>query len=76
LDAHVNLIRLNSTVGYDGRESAESAAVAFRAAVQAAGIPCTIRQRRGIDVAAGCGQLTAERQRRDRKTIPAPLRMG
>ena len=73
LDAHVNLIRLNSTAGYDGHESAESAAVAFRAVVQAAGIPCTIRQRRGVDVAAGCGQLTAERQRRDRKVIPAPL---
>jgi 23S rRNA (adenine2503-C2)-methyltransferase len=72
IDAHVNLIRLNSTAGYAGHESAESAAVTFRAVVQAAGIPCTIRQRRGIDVAAGCGQLTAERQRRDRKTISAP----
>lgn len=59
--AHVNLIRLNTTSGYDGRESIEAAADAFRAIVQAAGIPCTIRQRRGIDVAAGCGQLRAER---------------
>jgi 23S rRNA (adenine2503-C2)-methyltransferase len=25
-----------------------------------AGIPATIRQRRGIDIAAGCGQLATE----------------
>lgn len=59
LPAHVNLIRLNATAGYDGRASADAAADAFRATVRAAGIPCTIRQRRGIDVAAGCGQLRA-----------------
>ncbi len=62
--AHVNLIRLNATAGYAGVEAPEPAADAFRRVVQAAGIPCTIRQRRGIDVAAGCGQLTAERRRR------------
>ena len=64
LDAHVNLIPLNETAGYSGTESTDSAADAFHAALQAAGYPCTIRQRRGIDVAAGCGQLRAEKQRR------------
>ena len=59
IPGHVNLIPLNQTRGYDGHESAAAAADAFRAAVQAAGMPCTIRQRRGIDVAAGCGQLKA-----------------
>lgn len=57
LPAHVNLIRLNATTGYEGRDTAEAAADLFRATIQSAGIPCTIRQRRGIDVAAGCGQL-------------------
>lgn len=63
LDAHVNLIPLNETAGYVGRESVETAADVFQGIVQAAGIPCTIRQRRGIDVAAGCGQLKADRKR-------------
>ncbi len=64
LDAHVNLIPLNETAGYLGREGTESAAEVFSGIVQASGIPCTIRQRRGIDVAAGCGQLRAEKKRR------------
>lgn len=63
LDAHVNLIRLNHTAGFAGRTSEEASANAFHKAVQAAGIPCTIRQFRGIDVAAGCGQLRATRQK-------------
>jgi 23S rRNA (adenine2503-C2)-methyltransferase len=64
LNAHVNLIPLNETSGYAGRESAEAAADAFQAIIQESGLPCTIRQRRGIDVAAGCGQLKAEKKRR------------
>jgi 23S rRNA (adenine2503-C2)-methyltransferase len=62
IDSHVNLIRLNPTPRFEGRDAADEAAHAFRAAVQDCGIPCTIRQRRGIDVAAGCGQLEAERR--------------
>lgn len=57
LDAHVNLIQLNPTRDFDGRSSGLNAAVAFRTVLQEAGFACTIRQRRGIDVAAGCGQL-------------------
>ncbi|MBK8092122.1 MAG: 23S rRNA (adenine(2503)-C(2))-methyltransferase RlmN [Verrucomicrobiaceae bacterium] len=64
LDAHVNLIPLNETAGYSGTESPDSAADAFHRILQEAGYPCTIRQRRGIDVAAGCGQLRAEKQKR------------
>lgn len=61
IDAHVNLIHLNPTAGFAGSDAVPAAADLFRATVQAAGIPCTIRQRRGIDVAAGCGQLQAAR---------------
>lgn len=57
MKAHLNLIPLNLTEGYVGRASNEGAAETFSTIVQKAGIPCTIRQRRGIDVAAGCGQL-------------------
>jgi 23S rRNA (adenine2503-C2)-methyltransferase len=59
--AHVNLIHLNPTPGFAGGDASTAAADAFRRTVQAAGIPCTTRQLRGIDVAAGCGQLKAAR---------------
>ena len=55
LAAHVNLIPLNPTDGYSGAPS--TAAAEFQHTLRAAGIPSTVRQRRGIDVAAGCGQL-------------------
>jgi 23S rRNA (adenine2503-C2)-methyltransferase len=59
LDAHVNLIPLNSTDGYPGAPS--TAAAHFQRILREANIPSTIRQRRGLDVAAGCGQLRARR---------------
>jgi 23S rRNA (adenine2503-C2)-methyltransferase len=69
IDAHVNLIPLNETSGYAGREAEEAAAGAFQGILQEAGLPCTIRQRRGIDVAAGCGQLKATRRKASGKAI-------
>jgi len=72
IDAHVNLIRLNRTSGYAGSESTSDRAEAFSARLRQQGLPCTIRQRRGIDVTAGCGQLTAERQLlKSRRAIPS-----
>jgi 23S rRNA (adenine2503-C2)-methyltransferase len=59
LNAHVNLIPLNPTAGYAGAPSATPAGQNFHRIIQQAGFPCTFRQRRGIDVAAGCGQLAA-----------------
>ncbi len=60
IDAHVNLIPLNPTGGFTGTASATTAATDFQRTLRAADIPSTIRQRRGIDVAAGCGQLRVE----------------
>jgi 23S rRNA (adenine2503-C2)-methyltransferase len=57
LDVHINLIPLNPTNGYGG--TASTAGHAFQRLLRAAGFPCTFRQRRGLDVAAGCGQLQA-----------------
>ena len=62
--AHVNLIPLNPTQGFEGIATATQAAAEFQHTLQQSGIPSTIRQRRGIDVAAGCGQLRAERRER------------
>jgi 23S rRNA (adenine2503-C2)-methyltransferase len=62
MDAHVNLIPLNPTEGFDGQAPAEERTRAFQKIIQDAGLPSTIRQRRGIDVAAGCGQLKSKRR--------------
>jgi 23S rRNA (adenine2503-C2)-methyltransferase len=63
LCAHVNLIPLNPTDGFTGTSSAGAAAREFQRVLRERGLPSTVRQRRGIDVAAGCGQLRAERSR-------------
>ncbi len=58
LPAQVNLIPLNPTSGYAGAPTRSAAAHAFQAILgDEFGIPSTVRQRRGIDIAAGCGQL-------------------
>jgi 23S rRNA (adenine2503-C2)-methyltransferase len=60
LPAQVNLIPLNPTAGYGGAPSAGEAARRFqRILADNYGLPSTVRQRRGIDIAAGCGQLAA-----------------
>lgn len=62
LAAHVNLIPLNATGGFGGTATTADVAKKFKQVLQAAGLPSTIRQRRGLDVAAGCGQLRAEKR--------------
>jgi 23S rRNA (adenine2503-C2)-methyltransferase len=57
---HVNLIPLNPTTGYAGAASTRERIAAFRSALEAAGIPNTLRLRRGIDIQAGCGQLKSQ----------------
>jgi 23S rRNA (adenine2503-C2)-methyltransferase len=60
LPAQVNLIPLNPTRGYDGEPGRNEAAEAFQRVLgDVYGLPSTVRQRRGIDIAAGCGQLAA-----------------
>jgi 23S rRNA (adenine2503-C2)-methyltransferase len=57
---HVNVIPLNPTEKYSGRATTRQRAIAFCKVLEKAGIPCSIRIRRGIDIQAGCGQLAAE----------------
>jgi 23S rRNA (adenine2503-C2)-methyltransferase len=60
LDRHlfkVNLIPYNPTGMYDG--SSREAIAAFKAVLDAARLPCTVRLTRGRDIAAACGQLAA-----------------
>jgi 23S rRNA (adenine2503-C2)-methyltransferase len=57
---HINLIPLNPTGGYQGRASQRTRIQQFCDVLNQAGIPNTLRVRRGIDISAGCGQLKAE----------------
>lgn len=57
---HVNLISLNPTRKYARSGSGRATINDFQAALEKAGIPCTIRLSRGVDIGAGCGQLLAE----------------
>jgi 23S rRNA (adenine2503-C2)-methyltransferase len=54
---HVNAIPLNPTAGFEGRATDRQRAALFKETLEQAGIPCTIRMKRGIDIQAGCGQL-------------------
>ncbi|MBP7689741.1 MAG: 23S rRNA (adenine(2503)-C(2))-methyltransferase RlmN [Thermoflexales bacterium] len=54
---HVNLIPLNPTHGFAGSASTRERIAAFRAILDGAHIPNSLRIRRGIDIHAGCGQL-------------------
>lgn len=57
IPAQVNLIPLNTTAGYGGTPGDLQAAQRFQSILRDQDVPCSVRQRRGIDIAAGCGQL-------------------
>jgi 23S rRNA (adenine2503-C2)-methyltransferase len=54
----VNLIPYNPTGTYDG--SSRAAIAAFKAELDRARVPATVRLTRGRDIAAACGQLASE----------------
>lgn len=56
---HVNLIPLNPTPGSRWDASPRAAQNEFVRLVQAAGVTCTVRDTRGQEIAAACGQLAA-----------------
>ncbi len=60
--AHVNVIPLNPTDGFDGQATTHQQAKNFQAILEGHGIQCSIRVRRGIDIQAGCGQLAQKVQ--------------
>jgi 23S rRNA (adenine2503-C2)-methyltransferase len=56
---HVNLIPLNPTPGSEWDASPRPVQDEFVRRVQAAGVACTVRDTRGQEIAAACGQLAA-----------------
>ncbi len=59
---HVNLIPYNSTPDAPYAATSERRIWEFAAILDAAGVPVTVRQNMGRDIAAACGQLRAETQ--------------
>ena len=57
--AHVNLIPLNPTPGYPTKGSPLERVHAFRDQLEALGVNATVRQNRGTEIDAACGQLAA-----------------
>jgi len=62
LAAHVNLIPLNPTPGYAVLGSPLRRVRQFRDRLRSAGVNATVRQTRGTDIDAACGQLRATHQ--------------
>jgi 23S rRNA (adenine2503-C2)-methyltransferase len=65
---HVNLIPYNSTPDAPYVATSEPRIWQFAGILDAAGVPVTVRQNMGRDIAAACGQLRAETQPRAHRT--------
>ncbi len=57
---HVNLIPLNPTPGSDWDASPKAVEREFVRRVRSTGVSCTVRDTRGREISAACGQLAAE----------------
>lgn len=57
IGAHVNLIPLNPTPGWPTKGSPMQRVKEFAALVEGAGVPVSIRDNRGTEIDAACGQL-------------------
>ena len=73
LSAHVNLIPLNPTPGYEVRGSSRNRVHAFARRLTDAGVNVTIRDTRGSDIDAACGQLRAGHEA---TAVRAPRRLS
>jgi 23S rRNA (adenine2503-C2)-methyltransferase len=57
IGAHVNVIPLNPTSGYATRGTSEAGVKRFCTSLRSMGVNVTVRQTRGRDIDAACGQL-------------------
>ncbi len=71
---HVNLIPLNPTAASPYRRTPYERVKAFESILRAANIPTTLRVEKGIEIAAGCGQLrqASSKVRETPATRPLP----
>ena len=68
LRCHVNLIPLNPTPAFPYERPSVERINRFAQIINDAGIPATVRYSRGVEIAAACGQLHIEQQKRDAAT--------
>jgi 23S rRNA (adenine2503-C2)-methyltransferase len=57
MNCHINLISANNTANQTLQPSPRGTVLAFQQELKNRGITCTLRQSRGQDINAGCGQL-------------------
>ena len=69
--AHVNIIPMNPTPGVRWKEPTRARTDAFVARLEQAGATVTLRDTRGRDAEAACGQLLAARTLGDGSMLPA-----
>ncbi|MGA7669911.1 MAG: 23S rRNA (adenine(2503)-C(2))-methyltransferase RlmN [Nitrolancea sp.] len=62
---HVNVIPLNPTLATPFERPSPERIERFASVLRDHGIPATVRYSRGVDIAAACGQLRAEHERRE-----------
>jgi 23S rRNA (adenine2503-C2)-methyltransferase len=71
---HVNLIPVNPTANSSTRRPSRDRVLAFERVLALAEINVTVRAEKGIDIAAGCGQLRGEQQ--GMRPAARPLSIG
>jgi 23S rRNA (adenine2503-C2)-methyltransferase len=73
---HVNLIPLNPTPDSPYQRTPYDQVKAFAGMLRDAGIPTTLRVEKGIEIAAGCGQLRQAVRRRNPTSVAALATAG
>jgi 23S rRNA (adenine2503-C2)-methyltransferase len=68
MNCHVNLIAANRTTGQTFRSPAKETVIGFERELKRFNIACTLRQPRGLDIDAGCGQLRSRLGKRTEST--------
>jgi 23S rRNA (adenine2503-C2)-methyltransferase len=67
---HVNLIPLNPTPDEGFRRPSRGRVLAFQRVLDEAGLPCTVRVEKGVEIAAACGQLKGPGLRAGESALP------
>jgi len=77
LNCHVNLIPANNTADQTFRSPSKKTILAFERELKRWSIACTLRQPKGLDIEAGCGQLRSRFwQSGQIQSNPVPMTRG
>lgn len=76
LGSHVNLIPYNPIPGPDWKPSPPDRIASFARILEERGVPVTVREPRGRDIAAACGQLRAEHDTKPPKPYLTLVELG